>query len=329
MLNRWIEADLLDDARRARRRLHRLLAARAGHADGQVPGRDPGGRAGKPRRLAVARLLNDETLARIRALNEIAARRGQSLAQLALAWALRDPRVTSALIGASSVGQLENERRRARAARVHRRRARGDRQVRRRRRHQPLGGVKRRDPTPKRAPRRQAGTPPPPARRRSRAGVQRRLQRGGGGAAPNPTGLGVSWALGQRPRTSSWRGGSGRRRSDDGCSCCCGSAGGRWRDRGGAPEGFARFGGVRSGCWPGRCTGGGVIGPALSTSTRLSEDGRSSLMISHSTLRPATWSRTRRGTPRGAAVFIMTPCTFPISCIAPSGNRRRRRGTSR
>jgi L-glyceraldehyde 3-phosphate reductase len=43
----------------------------------------------------------------VRALNEIAARRGQSLAQLAIAWALRDPRVTSALIGASSVAQLE------------------------------------------------------------------------------------------------------------------------------------------------------------------------------------------------------------------------------
>ena len=43
----------------------------------------------------------------MRALNEIAARRGQSLAQMALAWVLRDPRVTSALIGASSVEQLE------------------------------------------------------------------------------------------------------------------------------------------------------------------------------------------------------------------------------
>ena len=53
------------------------------------------------------RLITDENIARVRALNEIAARRGQSLAQLAIAWALRDPRVTSALIGASSVGQLE------------------------------------------------------------------------------------------------------------------------------------------------------------------------------------------------------------------------------
>jgi L-glyceraldehyde 3-phosphate reductase len=43
----------------------------------------------------------------VRALNDIAKRRGQSLAQLALAWTLRDPRVTSALIGASSVAQLE------------------------------------------------------------------------------------------------------------------------------------------------------------------------------------------------------------------------------
>src|SRR5436305_9900358 len=52
-------------------------------------------------------LLSDEALERIRGLNEIAQQRGQSLAQLALAWTLRDPRVTSALIGASSVEQLE------------------------------------------------------------------------------------------------------------------------------------------------------------------------------------------------------------------------------
>jgi L-glyceraldehyde 3-phosphate reductase len=51
--------------------------------------------------------LNDEMLTRLRALSEIASRRGQSLAQLALAWALRDERVTSLVIGASSVRQLE------------------------------------------------------------------------------------------------------------------------------------------------------------------------------------------------------------------------------
>jgi L-glyceraldehyde 3-phosphate reductase len=52
--------------------------------------------------------LNDENIARVRALNEIAAGRGQTLAQLAIAWVLRDARVTSALIGASSVAQLES-----------------------------------------------------------------------------------------------------------------------------------------------------------------------------------------------------------------------------
>jgi L-glyceraldehyde 3-phosphate reductase len=52
-------------------------------------------------------MLNDENLARIRALNDIALGRYQSLAQMAIAWALRDARVTSVLIGASSVAQLE------------------------------------------------------------------------------------------------------------------------------------------------------------------------------------------------------------------------------
>ncbi|BCB77145.1 L-glyceraldehyde 3-phosphate reductase [Phytohabitans flavus] len=51
--------------------------------------------------------LTEETMGKVRALGEIAARRGQSLAQLALAWALRDPRMTSLIIGASSVAQLE------------------------------------------------------------------------------------------------------------------------------------------------------------------------------------------------------------------------------
>jgi L-glyceraldehyde 3-phosphate reductase len=54
------------------------------------------------------RLLSDENLARVRALNKIATRRGQSLAQLAIAWVLRDPRINSALIGASSVAQLDD-----------------------------------------------------------------------------------------------------------------------------------------------------------------------------------------------------------------------------
>jgi L-glyceraldehyde 3-phosphate reductase len=53
-------------------------------------------------------MLTEDRLARVRALNEVAARRGQSLAQLALVWALRDPRMTSLVIGASSVAQLED-----------------------------------------------------------------------------------------------------------------------------------------------------------------------------------------------------------------------------
>src|SRR5262249_15352350 len=53
-------------------------------------------------------LLTEENLNRVRALNTIAKRRGQSLAQMAIAWALRDPRVTSALIGARNVAQLND-----------------------------------------------------------------------------------------------------------------------------------------------------------------------------------------------------------------------------
>jgi L-glyceraldehyde 3-phosphate reductase len=52
--------------------------------------------------------LSEKNLARIRALNTIAERRGQTLAQMAIAWVLRDPRVTSALIGARTVAQLDN-----------------------------------------------------------------------------------------------------------------------------------------------------------------------------------------------------------------------------
>ncbi len=53
-------------------------------------------------------MLREENLNRVRALNEIAAKRGQSLAQMAIAWVLRDHRVTSALIGARNVEQLDN-----------------------------------------------------------------------------------------------------------------------------------------------------------------------------------------------------------------------------
>jgi L-glyceraldehyde 3-phosphate reductase len=94
-------------ARRRGRRLHRVLAAGPGPADRPVPR----WRArGLPRSAGeVARPVHalGETLRHVRALAELASERGQSLAQTALAWALRDERVTSVLIGASSVRQLE------------------------------------------------------------------------------------------------------------------------------------------------------------------------------------------------------------------------------
>jgi L-glyceraldehyde 3-phosphate reductase len=74
--------------------------------DKYLDGIPEGSRASRESSLS-PELLTAESLGKIRALNEIAARRGQSLAQMALAWTLRDPRVTSALIGASGVAQLE------------------------------------------------------------------------------------------------------------------------------------------------------------------------------------------------------------------------------
>jgi L-glyceraldehyde 3-phosphate reductase len=107
MLNRWIEPELLDA-------LGDLGVgcivfsplAQGMLTDKYLTGIPEGSRADRPTSLSPD-LLTEQALAKIRALNEIAARRGQSLAQIALAWALRDPRVTSALIGASSVAQLE------------------------------------------------------------------------------------------------------------------------------------------------------------------------------------------------------------------------------
>src|SRR5437763_1157163 len=68
----------------------------------------PYGSRGSRNGSLAADSISEDTLGHVRALNEIAAGRGQSLAQLAIAWTLRDERVTSALIGASSVQQLED-----------------------------------------------------------------------------------------------------------------------------------------------------------------------------------------------------------------------------
>jgi L-glyceraldehyde 3-phosphate reductase len=108
MFNRWIEGGLLD-----------VLAddgvgciafsplAQGLLTDRYLNGVPEGSRAAKHDSLEMS-MLSDENLKRVRALNDIAKERGQSLAQLALAWVLRDSRVTSALIGASSVGQLDD-----------------------------------------------------------------------------------------------------------------------------------------------------------------------------------------------------------------------------
>jgi L-glyceraldehyde 3-phosphate reductase len=107
LLNRWIEEGLLDtlEAEGAGCIVFSPLA-QGMLTDKYLHGIPEGSRASRDGSLS-PRLLTDDSLAKIRALGEVAARRGQSLAQTALAWTLRDPRVTSTLVGVSSVEQLE------------------------------------------------------------------------------------------------------------------------------------------------------------------------------------------------------------------------------
>jgi L-glyceraldehyde 3-phosphate reductase len=107
MFNRWIEDRLLDVlSAEGVGCIAFSVLAQGLLSDRYLNGIPPGSRASRTGSLTQD-MLNDENLARIRALNDIALGRHQSLAQLAIAWALRDPRVTSVLIGASSVAQLE------------------------------------------------------------------------------------------------------------------------------------------------------------------------------------------------------------------------------
>jgi L-glyceraldehyde 3-phosphate reductase len=108
LLNRWIEEDLLDVL--GREGVGAIVFSPL--AQGMLTGKYLGG---VPEDSRVSRggalsedMLTDDALAHVRALNEIASRRGQSLAQMAIAWTVRDPRVTSALIGARTVDQLED-----------------------------------------------------------------------------------------------------------------------------------------------------------------------------------------------------------------------------
>jgi L-glyceraldehyde 3-phosphate reductase len=107
MFNRWIEEELLDVL--AREGIGAIVfspLAQGLLTDRYLHGVQEDSRARSGNYFS-GDMLSEENMTRIRALNEIAARRGQTLAQLAIAWVLRHERVTSALIGASSVEQLE------------------------------------------------------------------------------------------------------------------------------------------------------------------------------------------------------------------------------
>ncbi|MGA2802974.1 MAG: L-glyceraldehyde 3-phosphate reductase [Acidimicrobiales bacterium] len=107
MLNRWVEEDLLDVLGTEGVGCIAFSPLAQGLlTDRYLDGVPQGSRASRQGSLS-REMLNEDNLSRVRALNVIAQRRGQSLAQMAIAWVLRDPRVTSVLIGASSVTQLE------------------------------------------------------------------------------------------------------------------------------------------------------------------------------------------------------------------------------
>ena len=108
MLNRWIEGDLLDALDDTGLGCIAFSPLAQGMlTDKYLEGIPEGSRAAQHKSFST-HWLNEVNLEHVRALNDLAGRRGQSLAQMAIAWVLRDKRVTSALIGASSVAQLED-----------------------------------------------------------------------------------------------------------------------------------------------------------------------------------------------------------------------------
>jgi L-glyceraldehyde 3-phosphate reductase len=108
MVNRWIETDgLLDAARDEGFGVIGFTALAQGLLTGRyLDGIPEGSRAAAGTSFDTG-WLSDDMVERLRALNAVAQRRGQTLAQMALAWALRDERVTSLVIGASRTEQLE------------------------------------------------------------------------------------------------------------------------------------------------------------------------------------------------------------------------------
>jgi L-glyceraldehyde 3-phosphate reductase len=108
LLNRWIEPELLDVLQREGVGAIAFSPLAQGLLSGKyLDGIPDDSRVRRGQHFSEG-MVTEENLTRVRALNEIAAARGQSLAQMAIAWTLRDSRVTSALIGASSVAQLDN-----------------------------------------------------------------------------------------------------------------------------------------------------------------------------------------------------------------------------
>jgi L-glyceraldehyde 3-phosphate reductase len=108
MLNRWIEEELLDVLEETGVGCIAFSPLAQGMLTSKYLGGIPeGSRASRESSLSPD-LLSDKNIEHVRALNAMAQERGQTLAQMALAWALRDPRVTSVVIGASSVAQLDD-----------------------------------------------------------------------------------------------------------------------------------------------------------------------------------------------------------------------------
>jgi len=107
LLNRWIEDELLDVLGDEGVGCIAFSPLAQGMLSGKYLDGIPDGSRAQAGDSFDQDLLTEQNLARVRALNEIAGSRGQSLAQLAIAWTLRDPRVTSALLGVSSVAQLD------------------------------------------------------------------------------------------------------------------------------------------------------------------------------------------------------------------------------
>jgi L-glyceraldehyde 3-phosphate reductase len=107
MLNRWIEGGLLDVLEREGIGCIAFSPLAQGVLTGKYLNGIPQGSRATQHGSLTSDQISEETLGHVRALADVARRRGQSLAQMAISWVLRDTRVTSALIGASSVTQLE------------------------------------------------------------------------------------------------------------------------------------------------------------------------------------------------------------------------------